>query len=199
LRDSGKSWRQQSLHFARHLARHLAGALALAATVPAQASWRAATISDPGRGAIGQVAATEGTITYRGGRQPALLILDCADGQTALSLTTADLYFGNGRSQVQWSVDGSKLEMAPWSTCSNGDCLSMRGERAVTLARDLMAAGELKLIVDRGFGRLIDARFDVKGGAPAISAVGRRCGWLTEPWPPPGLKPDMKKGSAASR
>jgi hypothetical protein len=173
----------------------LAGALAVVASVPAQASWRGATISDPARGAIGQTAATEGTIKYRGAQQRALLIIDCADGQTALSVTTADLYFGNGRSQVQWSVDGSKLEMAPWSTCANGDCLSMRGERAVTLARDLMAAAELKLVVDRGFGRVLDARFDVKGGAPAIGAVGRRCGWLTEPGP----APDMKKGSAASR
>jgi hypothetical protein len=171
----------------------LAGVLVLAAGVPAHASWRTATISDPGRGAIGQVAATEGTIKYRGAHQRAVLILDCADGQTTLSLTTADLYFGAGRSQVQWSVDGSKLEMATWGTCQNGDCVALRGERAVTLARDLMAAAELKLIVDRGFGRQLDANFDVKGGAPAIGAVGRRCGWLTGP------APDMKKGSAASR
>jgi hypothetical protein len=88
------------------------------------------------------------------------------------------MYFGSGRMQVQWSIDGSKLEGAPWSTCEFGDCLSLRGERAIAIARALMAAAELRLIIDRGFGALIDASFDVEGGQAAIAAVGKGCGWL---------------------
>lgn len=153
-------------------------ALLLAAGLPAGASWRSVTIRDPVRGEIGQVAATEGAIRYRGGLQRALLIVECAEGQTALSLTTADMYFGNGHNQVQWSIDGSKLEGAPWATCTFGDCLSLRGERAIALARALMDAVELRLIIDRGFGAAIDASFDVEDGKIAIAAVGRRCGWL---------------------
>jgi hypothetical protein len=130
------------------------------------------------RGEIGQVAATLGAIKYRGALQPALLIVECAEGETALSMTTADMYFGNGRIQVQWSVDDSKLEGAAWSTCRFGDCLAFRGERAAELARTMLAATELRLIIDRGYGALIDASFGLDGGGPAIGAVGRRCGWL---------------------
>jgi type VI secretion system VasI family protein len=153
-------------------------ALLLAAGLPAGAPWRMATIKDPVRGEIGQVAATEGTIKHRGTLQPALLIVECADSETALSLSTADMYFGTGRSQVQWSVDGSKLEGTAWSTCEYGDCLSLRGERAIALAKMLMEAAELRLIVDRGYGAPIDATFDVHDGKRAIAAVGQRCGWL---------------------
>ena len=151
--------------------------LLLTAGLPASASWRSATIKDPARGEIGQIAATEGVIKYRGG-QRALLIVECAEGQTALSLTTADMYFGNGHNQVQWSLDGGKPEGAPWRTCPFGDCLSLGGERAIAMARALMAAGTLKLAIDRGFGASIDASFDVEDGRTAIAAVGRRCGWL---------------------
>jgi hypothetical protein len=61
---------------ARHRIGPLAGVFAVVASVPAEASWRTATISDPGRGAIGQVAATEGKIKYRGAQKRALLIID---------------------------------------------------------------------------------------------------------------------------
>ncbi|MBN9090991.1 MAG: hypothetical protein J0J01_29100 [Reyranella sp.] len=153
-------------------------AMLVAAGLPAGAPWRSVTIKDPVRGEIGQVAATEGAIKYRGGLQRALLIVECAEGRTALSLTTADMYFGNGQNQVQWSIDGSKPEGAPWRTCAFGDCLSLGGERAIALARALMEAGALRLVIDRGFGAAIDASFDVEDGRSAIAAVGRRCGWL---------------------
>ncbi|HYD04873.1 MAG TPA: type VI secretion system-associated protein TagO [Reyranella sp.] len=152
-------------------------ALSLAAGLPVGGSWRTATIKDPVRGEIGKVAATEGAIKYRGRMQPALLIVECAEGETALSLTTADMYFGTGRNQVQWSVDGSKLEGAQWSTCTFGDCLSFRGERAVALVQSLMQATELRLTIDRGYGSLIDAAFDVEDGNVALAGVGRGCGW----------------------
>lgn len=155
-------------------------ALLLAAGLPAGASWRSVTIKDPSRGEIGQIAATEGAIKYRGGLQRALLIVECADGQTTLSLTTADMYFGNGHNQVQWSIDGSKLEGSLWRTCAFGDCLSLGGDRAIGLARALMAAARLRLVIDRGFGASTDASFDVEDGRIAIAAVGRRCGWLGE-------------------
>lgn len=164
----------------------------LAAGLPAGA-WHSVTIQDPVRGEIGQVAATEGAIKYRGGLQPALLIVECAEGQTALSLSTADMYFGNGRNQVQWSIDGSKLEGAPWATCRFGDCLSLRGERAIAIARALMDAVELRLIIDRGFGVAIDASFDVEDGKVAIAAVGRRCGWLTTDTPGEQAKPQVAR------
>jgi hypothetical protein len=166
------------VHSGARLIALLGAAVLVAAGLPAGESWRSVTIKDPVRGEIGQIAATEGEIKYRGGLQRALLIVECADGQTALSLTTADMYFGNGRNQVQWSIDGNKLEGASWRTCTFGDCLSLRGERAITLARALMEAVELRLVIDRGFGAAIDASFDVEDGRIAIAAVGRRCGWL---------------------
>jgi hypothetical protein len=166
------------LHSSVRLITLLGVVLLLAAGLPAGAPWRSVTIKDPARGEIGQIAATEGAIKYRGGVQPALLIVECAEGRTALSLTTADMYFGSGHNQVQWSIDGSKPEGAPWRTCPFGDCLSLGGERAIALARALMAAGALRLAIDRGFGATIDASFDVEDGRGAIGAVGRRCGWL---------------------
>jgi len=178
LRDYANCVRQQLLHSGVRLIALLGVAVLLTAGLPAGTPWRSATIKDPVRGEIGQIAATEGAIKYRGGRQRALLIVECAEGRTALSLTTADMYFGNGRSQVQWSIDGSKLEGAQWRSCALGDCLSLQGERAVSLARALMEAIELKLVIDRGFGAAIDASFDVEDGKLAIGAVGRRCGWL---------------------
>ena len=183
LSDSAICARLQLLHSGWRRITLLGVALLLAAGVPAGAPWRSVTIKDPVRGEIGQVAATEGAIKYRGGLQRALLIVECAEGQTALSLTTADMYFGSGRSQVQWSIDDSKLEGTPWSTCAFGDCLSLRGERAIAIARSLMAALELRLIIDRGFGVAIDASFDVRDGKMAIAAVGRRCGWLGDEKP----------------
>lgn len=178
MRDSANCVRQQLLHSGWRRITLLAVALVLAAGLPAGTPWRSVTIKDPVRGEIGQVAATEGAIKYRGLLQRALLIVECAEGQTALSLTTADMYFGSGRSQVQWSIDGSKLEGGVWSTCAFGDCLALRGERAIALARALMEARELRLIIDRGFGVSIDASFDVEDGKTAIAAVGNRCGWI---------------------
>jgi hypothetical protein len=180
LRDSAKiGWLQLLRRATRGLL--LLGTvpvLAAGLPLPVGGSWRTATIKDPGRGEIGQVAATQGAIKYRGRLQPALLIVECAEGETSLSLTTADMYFGTGRSQVQWSVDGRKLEGAQWSTCTFGDCLSLRGERAVALVQSLMQAVELRLIIDRGYGSLVDAAFDVEDGKVALAGVGRRCGWL---------------------
>ncbi len=178
LRDSAKCGRHQLLHSGFRGLVLFGLALAIGAGLPAGAPWRTATIRDPERGEIGQVAAAEGSIAYRGSAQRALLIVECAEGETALSLTTADMYFGNGRIQVQWSVDGGKLEGAAWSTCEYGDCLSLRGERAIAIAQSLMDATALRLVIDRGYGAPIDASFAVHDGKAAIGAVGRRCGWL---------------------
>jgi hypothetical protein len=61
--------------------------------------------------------------------------------------------------------------------CEHGDCLSLRGEHAIALARSLMKAAGLRLIIDRRYGSLINASFAVQDGKGAIAAVGRRCGW----------------------
>ena len=179
MRVSAKRRRQQLLHSGARLLALPGLVVLLAAGLPASGAWQSVTIRDPVRGDIGQIAAAEGSIKYRGRLQRALLIVECADGATSLSLTTADMYFGNGRSQVQWSIDGSKLEGGSWMSCPRGDCLALRGERAIGIARTLVEAVELRLVIDRGYGATIDANFDVEDGRAAVTAVGKRCGWLT--------------------